>query len=552
MSRLTRRLFCTAAVGVPLLLWAQEKADLEVVNHIKAEAFNSSKVMDHVFYLTDVHGPRLTNSPGYRAAAEWAVKQLQEYGLANAHLEKWGPFGQSWTYTRFSAHLIEPQYAPLIGFPLAWTPGTNGPLRGEPVLAVLSRDGNGWDRFKGKLRGKIVLVDEPREVKTLNEALARRYSENDLSNTATAPDPGASTFGPQRPPGAPLGDRPANPEAARRQAEQQRNRRAQFLKDEGALLVLTTGQRGDGGTVFAAAGGSRNANDPLMPPSVALTSEHYNRIVRLLQHKVPVKLEFEIQAQMLPESEPVNVIAEIPGGAKKDELVMLGAHLDSWHGGTGATDNAAGCAVAMEAVRIIKALGVTPERTIRIALWGGEEQGLLGSRAYVKEHFADRETMALKPEHRSVAGYFNLDNGTGKVRGIYLQGNDMMRPIAEAWLAPFRDLGANTVSIRNTGGTDHLSFDAVGLPGFQFIQDPVEYETRSHHSNMDTYDRIQRGDLMQASAIMATFVYNTAMRDQMLPRKPLPKPEPRRNESPSSDQQDRRSTPAPVTDSARQ
>ena len=318
----------------------------------------------------------------------------------------------------------------------------------------------------------------------------------------------------------------------RRRADEERNKRAQFLKDEGVLLVLTSSARGDGGTVFGSAGGSREAKDPMMPPIVALTAEHYNRIARLLEHKVPVKLEFDIEAKMLPATESVNVVAEIPGTTKKDEIVMLGAHLDSWQGGTGATDNAAGCSAAMEAVRLITLLPVKPERTIRIALWGGEEEGLLGSRAYVKEHFGDRETMALKPEHQKLAGYFNLDNGTGKIRGIYLQGNDMMRPIAEAWLAPFKDLGASTITIRNTGGTDHLSFDAVGLPGFQFIQDPVEYDTRSHHSNMDVYDRLQKGDMMQASVVMASFVYNTAMRSEMLPRKPLPKPQPaRRNDN---------------------
>ncbi len=240
-----------------------------------------------------------------------------------------------------------------------------------------------------------------------------------------------------------------------------------------------------------------------------------------------MKLQFNIRNELYEDNlDSVNVVAEIPGTRKKDEIVMLGAHLDSWHGGTGATDNAAGSAVVMEAVRILKSLNLTMDRTVRMALWSGEEEGLLGSRAYVKEHFADRETMKLAAEHSKLAGYFNYDNGTGKIRGIYLQGNDMARPIFEAWLQPLHDLGASVVSIRNTGGTDHQSFDAVGLPGFQFIQDPIEYETRTHHSNMDLYDHIQPGDLMQASAIMASFVYNAAMREEMLPRKPLPKPQP--------------------------
>ncbi len=297
-------------------------------------------------------------------------------------------------------------------------------------------------------------------------------------------------------------------------------------------LTLIPGYGTDGGTVFATAAGPRELKDEVPPPAVALTLEHYDRIVRLIEKKTPVTLQFDIENRMeSEEKDSFNVTAEISGNGKtdkKDEVVMLGAHLDSWTGGTGATDNAAGCAVTMEAMRILRSLKLDMPRTVRIALWTGEEQGLLGSKAYVKEHFADRETMAVKPEHARLSGYFNLDNGTGKIRGVYLQDNDMMRPVFEAWLAPFKDLGASTVTIRKTGGTDHLSFDAVGLPGFQFIQDPVEYGTRTHHSNMDLYDRLQQPDLMQAAAIMASVVYHAATRDQMLPRKELPKPEPKK------------------------
>jgi Zn-dependent M28 family amino/carboxypeptidase len=294
-------------------------------------------------------------------------------------------------------------------------------------------------------------------------------------------------------------------------------------------VQLSANYRGDGGTVFAQSGGSYDVKRPVGIPAAALTPEHYNRIARLVEHKIPVKLQFNIQNELFENDlDSVNVIAEIPGNRQKDEIVMLGGHLDSWQGGTGATDNAAGCAVVMEAARILKSLNLPMDRTVRMALWSGEEEGEFGSRAYVKEHFADRETMKLKPEHAKLAGYFNLDNGTGKIRGIYLQGNDMARPIFQAWLAPFHDLGATAVSIRNTGGTDHQSFDAVGLPGFQFVQDPMEYDSRTHHSNMDVYDHIQAGDLMQASAILASFVYDAAMRDELLPRKPLPKPQPAR------------------------
>jgi carboxypeptidase Q len=529
-----RTLSFALCVLLALTAAGQEKVHLDVIHRIKAEAFENSKVMDHMFYLTDVHGPRLTNSPGFRAAADWSVKRLQEYGLTNVKLEKWGPFGRGWSYSKFAAHMIEPGYSAMIGFPLAWTPGTNGVITGDPIHAVLRTEAD-FGRFKGKLKDKIVLIDPPRETAMVMTPLGRRYTENELAELSIAPEPGRlpGPFGgrPQAAPGGPAGrpgaqaGGPQGQEAARRFA----SRRNEFLKQEGALAVLTAGQRGDGGTLFAAAGGSRDAKDPEPPPMAAITPEHYNRVVRLLEKNIPVKLDLEIRARYHDENlDSFNIIGEIAGGRKKDELVMLGAHFDSWHGGTGATDNAAGSAVMMEAVRILKTLNLNLDRTVRLALWGGEEQGLLGSRAYVKEHFADPEKMVPTTEHSKLSGYFNYDNGTGKIRGVYLQGNDMVRPIFEAWLAPFKDLGATTLSIRNTGGTDHLSYEAVGLPGFQFIQDPAEYSTRTHHSNMDVYDHIVPGDLMQASAITASFVYHTAVRDEMLPRKPLPKPRPAR------------------------
>jgi carboxypeptidase Q len=533
-----RIILAVAAATVPLLLFAAEKVDLSVVNRIKTEAFENSKVMDHMFYLTDVNGPRLTGSPNYKAAADWIVKRMIEYGLT-AKEEKWGPFGRGWANKHFEAHLIEPQYQPLIGVPLAWTAGTDGTVTGEPILAIIRTEAD-FDKYKGKLKGKIVMSAEPRELAMQTATPGRRYTDSELTQEGIAPTPGSSPFG-LRPPGA-AGARgeqpPSTPEEARQRRDEQRKfqeKVALFLKDEGALVLLSFGSNGDGGTVFASSGGSYDPKKPIALTSVALTPEHYNRIARLMKHNIPVKLQFNIQNQFFEDNlDSVNVIAEIPGGKKKDEVVMLGAHLDSWHGGTGATDNAAGSAVMMEAIRILKSLNVSMDRTVRMGLWGGEEEGLLGSRAYVKEHFGDRETMKLGAEHAKLAGYFNYDNGTGRIRGIYLQGNDMARPIFESWLEPFKDLGANTVTIRNTGGTDHQSFDAVGLPGFQFIQDPMEYMTRTHHSNMDVYDRIQPGDLMQASAIIASFVYNTAMRDEMLPRKPLPKPQPtRRGGSPT-------------------
>jgi carboxypeptidase Q len=525
--KVVRVLFCLAAISVPLFLIAEEKVDLSIISRIKSEAFENSKVMDHMFYLTDVHGPRLTGSPNYKAAADWVVQQMTEYGLA-ARQEKWGPFGRGWANKHFEAHLIDPQYQPLIGVPLAWTASTDGTITGEPIRVNIRTDAD-FDKYKGKLSGKIIMSMAPKEIEFETTPLGHRYTDEELADEARAPQPGRSPFS-LRAPGNAAGGPPATPEEARQRREERRKfgeKVAQFYKDEGALVLLSYGYNGDGGTIFASSGGSYDPKKPIALASVALTPEHYNRIARLMDHKIPVKLQFNIKNEVFENNlDSVNVVAEIPGNRKKDEIVMLGAHLDSWHGGTGATDNAAGSAVVMEAVRILKSLNLPMDRTVRMALWGGEEEGLLGSRAYVKEHFADRETMKLSAEHAKLAGYFNYDNGTGKIRGIYLQGNDMARPIFEAWLEPFKDLGATTVTIRNTGGTDHQSFDAVGLPGFQFIQDPMEYSTRTHHSNMDVYDHIQPGDLMQASAIMASFVYNAAMRDEMLPRKPLPKPQP--------------------------
>lgn len=514
------------------LLSAEEKVDLAMVNRIKTEAFQNSHVMESAFYLTDVYGPRLTGSPGLQAAGEWIVRTMKDWGLAKPELEKWGPFGQGWTCTRFSAQMKEPQFSPLIGFARPWSPGTNGPVQGDPMLAVITSAAD-FDKYKGKLKGKIVLLGEPRQLMPITKAQASRYSESELEALEMAPDPAArSSFGggagpqtllmprPSMPPGMPAGGM-----VGMRQFRVQLNK---FLVDEGVAVVVTSGTNADGGTVFAQAAGSQDPKELLPPPSVALTPEHYNRVARLLEKKVPVTLEFDIQAKITPPGDSFTVSAEIPGSAKNAEIVMVGAHLDSWTGGTGATDNAAGCAVAMEAMRILKSLNVSMPRTVRMGLWTGEEQGLLGSRAYVKEHFADPTEMKLKPEHAKLSGYFNLDNGTGKIRGVYLQGNDMMRPIFEAWLAPFKDLGATSVTNRNTGGTDHQAYDAVGLPGFQFIQDEVEYNSRTHHSNMDLFDRLQAGDLMQASAVMASMIYDAATRPEMLPRKPLPKAQPAR------------------------
>jgi hypothetical protein len=521
----------------PLLL-AQEKVDLYTVNRIKAEEFQNSKVMENAFYLSDVYGPRLTGSPGLKAAAEWAVRRMTEWGLANPGMEKWGPFGRGWTCVHFSASLKEPQYAPLMGFARPWSPGTQGPVSGEPVMAVIKTDPD-FEKYKGKLKGKIVLLEDIQALVSETEPDLKRYTDAELAADMLAPDPADRPFANPLPltpgPGGmpapraagPGGGPSGNPRMDREAREKFRDKLNQFLTDEGVVVAVVPSRRATPGIIFSEAAGSQDPKKPLPPPEVALEVEQYNRVARLIDKKVPVTLEFDIQNKFLDDTQDsFTVTGELPGGAKKDELVMLGAHLDSWTGGTGATDNGAGSAVVLEAMRILKALDLKMARTVRVALWTGEEEGLLGSRAYVKEHFADRETMALKPEHAKLSGYFNLDNGTGKIRGAYLQGNDMMRPIFQAWLEPFKDFGAGTVTIRNTGGTDHQSFDAVGLPGFQFIQDPLDYASETHHSTADVYDHLQAGDLMEASAIMAAVVYEAATRDEMLPRKPLPKPQP--------------------------
>lgn len=513
--------FLTVFLTLVLTVSAQEQVDLDVIHRIKTEAFQNPKVMDTMFQLTDVHGPRLTGSPQFKAAADWVVKQMNEYGLENVKLEKWGPFGRGWNYTHYSGHMIEPVYQPLIGYPLAWTPGTDGVYAAEATLAIIRREED-LARFKGKLAGKIVLRSAPRNLALPTEPAGRRLTDAQLAdlNVFRIPPPASQRDRPPAP-GQPPRLTPAQARAFRAKLNQ-------FWKDEGVKLVVETSDQGDTGVVFGR-GADRRLKDNVA--TIVLAAEHYNRIARLIERKVPVKLQFEVKAEFFDgDEDSFNVIAEIPGTTKRDEVVMVGGHFDSWHFGTGATDNAAGSAVAMEVMRILKTLDLRMDRTVRLALWGGEEQGLLGSKAYVKQHFADPAVMKTTKEHERFSGYYNLDNGSGKIRGINLQDNDALRPVFEKWLAPFHDLGAKTIVLRNTGGTDHLSFDAVGLPGFQFIQDPLDYFTRTHHSNMDVYDRIQADDLKQASVIIAAMVYHTAIRPEKLARKPLPKAKPARPE----------------------
>lgn len=516
MKKILTFLFVGSAfLSLTLPMLAQEPVDLVTVTKIREQA-QSSQVMDILWSLTDGNGPRLTGSPGLKRAMDWSRSTLEDWGMVNAHLEPWGEFGKGWELKKFSLAMTSPYYTPLIGFPKAWTGGTNGKITGKAILVTLDTPED-LEKFKGKLNGAIVVMTMDREAETHFEADAHRYTDSELSDMAQAPDGGRRRF-------------PGNRAGDFRRRRQFRNQVTQFLIDEKVGVVLE-GSRGDDGTVFVSSGGSREKDDPPGVPAVVLAAEHQLRLIRMLEKNMPVELEVEVETQFYDDDlQGYNVVADFPGTDPqlKSELVMLGGHLDSWHAGTGATDNAAGCSVAMEAIRLLKAVGVQPRRTIRIALWSGEEEGLLGSAGYVREHFADRQSMDLQPSHSKFAGYFNLDNGTGRVRGIYLQGNAAVRPIFEAYLKPFNDMGASTITIRNTGGTDHLSFDRVGLPGFQFIQDPIDYGTRTHHTNMDVYDNGIESDLVQASVIMASFVYHTAMRDEKLPRKALPQPQPPR------------------------
>lgn len=528
-SRTRERNFCLVLVSFLLLFLFQATAfagsddpDLTVVTEIRNEGFHHSQVMDILSGLSDGIGERLTGSPNLKKANEWTRDKLTEFGLVNAHLEPWGPFGRGWSNQFTSVRMIAPDTTMLYALPKAWTPGTNGAVKADVVLLkVDSKDD--LEQYRGKLAGKIVLLDLPK-LSFAREIETGRYDAKQLGdivdyNTTNHYEGYRAAI---------IKSRALTREVTR------------FLADEKVLATIEA-SRGDNGLLFVQGTDAYKKDVPLGPPALVMAAEHYGRLERLLERKVPVQLELDIRNKFY-DDDPMqyDTIAEIPGTDKKDEVVMLGGHLDSWHTGTGATDNGAGVAVAMEAVRILEAIGVKPRRTIRIGLWTGEEEGLLGSQAYVAAHFGAREKLPVtpataqmpefmrpkgklvtKPEQEKISAYFNLDNGTGRIRGIYTQENAAVKPIFEKWFEPFSDLSATTVTMRNTTGTDHLSFDEVDIPGFQFIQDPMDYETVTHHSNMDVYERASKDDLMEAAVIMASFVYDAAMRDQMLPRKPL-------------------------------
>ena len=536
-----------------------DQVDLDTVTKIKREAINNSQVMNILSYITDVYGGRLTGSTNAQLAGDWVIKSMKDWGLANPHYEYWD-FGRGWVNERFYANVTSPVTYPLIAYPLAWTPGTSGPVTGDVVIIGIKNPNNPnaaptmpvtedaadtlIASLKGTLKGKIVMLDPPRTIDMSTDPLAHRYTQAELD------DIGMQEIGGRRG-GAPAFNAltPQMQAAANALAGRIRAKLNNFFLSEGIAAVFQEG-RGDGGTVYvqsaagvvpvppAGQGGGRGGRGPSVyalqnaPPAlnqVALAAEHYNRIYRTLQRNVPVTVELNIQNKFLDNNggKSFDIIGEIPGSDSRlaDQVVMIGGHFDSWHSGTGATDNGVGSAVMLEVMRVLKATGVRMRRTVRIGLWTGEEEGLLGSRAYVADHFGrcntETGTWELKqPAQDKFSVYFNIDNGSGKLRGVYLQGNESARPVFQEWMKPFESMGMNTISIANTGGTDHLSYDAVGLPGFQFIQDPLEYDTRTHHSNMDLWDRVQDGDLRQMATIVSTFVYQAANRDQMFPRKP--------------------------------
>src|SRR5437016_7505593 len=566
------------------------------IERIKDEGMNRSQVMQTLSYLSEVIGPRLTASPAAKRANEWTRDTLAKWGLQNAHLEAWGPFGRGWTLKHFSAQVVEPQDIPLIAYPKAWSPSVKvtpevantpspkskknmslsppaqppGSVVTADVIYLDAKNDADLDKYKGQLKGKIVLISQPVEVKAIFDAPGTRRDEKNLLALANAnpPGPGGGFGGGGGPRGAGGGQMTA--QERQQQLFQQTvftARRMNMLVDEGAAAVVDVSPRGTGGTIFVqqatVAQPIPKSIDELrtmtrlsyydpkaeakMVPQITVSVEQYNRMIRMIQQGEKLRMTVDLQVEYQDQDNMgYNTVAEIPGSDLKDEVVMLGGHMDSWQSGTGATDNGAGVAVALEAVRILQTLGLKPRRTIRVALWTGEEEGLLGSQAYVKQHFGALEggpqfgggggggfggggggnttpaKLTTLPEYEKFSGYFNLDNGTGKIRGVYLQGNEAVRPIFRDWLMAFRDMGASTITISNTGGTDHQSFDGIGVPGFQFIQDEIEYDTRTHHSNQDVFDRVQADDMKQAATIMAAFVYNTAMRDEKLPRKPAP------------------------------
>src|SRR5579871_2651047 len=518
----------------------RETLDINMYQRIRMEGLEHSHVMEYASALDDGIGPRLTGSENLQRANEWTRDQFTAMGCKNAHLEDWGEFGMGWQQLNTWVRMTSPDPAVFIAQAAPWSPATNGAVT-APAIWMEVKDEKDLDKYKGKLASKIVMYGATREVPPADKRLWNRLDDPELKKMTEYPL------------------KPRNRDFLQEFAKRLELRRkvAQFMADEHPLAVIVPSRDGregggSGGTFFddSSAGFAweaykRENMDPA--PVVVMAIENYGRVYRLLKANVPVTIEMDVDTKFTGDHEHgFDTVAEIPGTDPKlkDEVVMVGGHLDSWASGTGATDNGAGTVVAMEVMRILNALHVQPRRTIRVGLWTGEEQGEFGSYGYVKQHFGyvplstapdqvnlpdwlrkPAGPLQLKPEQAKISGYFNLDNGSGKIRGIYLQQNAAEASIFEQWMDPLKDLGVTAITMRDTGGTDHEAFDAVDIPGFQFIQDPLDYGSRTHHSNMDVYERLQPDDLAQAATVEAIFVYNTAMRDQMLPRKPMPHPE---------------------------
>lgn len=494
---------------------AMAQLDPAAIQKIRTEGLEKSQVMDIAFNLTDKSGNRLANSEGYTRAANYAKDVLTKNGAENAVIAPWGEFGKGWDLEKMYFAMTAPYYKPLLAWPKAWTSGTGG-LKNATVLVVDAKDSIALMAYKGQLKGKIIILDQDNTYKQSFKADAARHTDEALAAMESAAAPAVA-----RTPDTAQQRRMREMQAQRVGPQRVMNLLKSMAIAEGAVAMLTTSVRNHDGTIFTQGGGAYKGTDPANFLDMAMSVEDYNTILRLIKSGTIVKADVEVKTKFhTKDLQGYNVIAEIPGTDPllKDEVVMIGAHLDSWQSGTGATDNASGSAVMIEAMRIIKAVGIAPKRTIRIGLWSAEEEGLLGSRGYVKNTFMDANN---KPNaaHQKFSTYFNIDNGTGKIRGIYAQGNTAAAEIFKTWFTPFHDLGAKTVTLSNTGSTDHIAFDGVGLPGFQFIQDPIEYSTRTHHSNMDVYDHLMQDDLKQIATIVATFALNAAQQSSLMPRK---------------------------------
>ncbi|MEO7192809.1 MAG: M20/M25/M40 family metallo-hydrolase [Vicinamibacterales bacterium] len=528
MARRAMLILPLALLATAFLFQAPEPVDRTAISRIRDEGLNRSQVMDTVFWLSDRYGPRLNGSPEFEEAGDWAMERLRSWGVVNVHKERFAS-GRGWSLLNFHATMVEPRVMPIIGIPKAWTPGIAGTTSADVVRVVVTTEADAA-RYRGTLRGKIVLLQAAREVRMLEhgDGTVLRYADqnNKWAKEAMTPMPN-----PEYEQGSCAA--PRSPDAGPREFSL-----GAFLRQEGVLAVFDRGpatdlapggsdltweqQRPDGGTIFVQDGACPTTDPALTLPQVTIAVEHYNRMVRLLDHGVPVTVELNIQARFVEETRPngFNIVGEIPGTDRADEVVLIGAHFDSWHAGTGATDNAAGAAAMMEVLRILRATGLRPRRTIRIGLWGDEEAGLIGSAAYAEAHLGT--AAAPTPERARLSVYFNLDNGTGPIRGIWTQGNRRAAPIFSAWAMPLKDLGVDIISPRGVAGTDHESFDRLGVPAFQFVQERYEYNSRTHHSNMDVYDRIQPNDVKQAATVAAVFAWQAATRDALLPRTPAP------------------------------